>query len=112
MARKPVKAKTKNAGVRKRTNWILYIAVIGIIFFIIVTIIGQNIRISNARAELAELENRISLENIKIDELKNVAAYAENGNFDSFSDYIERKAREEMGYVNSGEVVFINIAGH
>ena len=106
MARKPVKAKTKNAGVRKRTNWILYIAVIGIIFFIIVTIIGQNIRISNARAELADLEN------IKIDELKNVAAYAENGNFDSFSDYIERKAREEMGYVNSGEVVFINIAGH
>ena len=37
---------------------------------------------------------------------------AEKEDYDSVADYIERVAREEMDYVKSGEVVYINIAGN
>ncbi len=101
--------RTKKA--RKKLNWVLYVAVVAFVLYIAVTIVDQNVKIRNAKEKLSELDNKISIQDIKLDELKNVADAAEKDDFDSFSDYIEKIAREEMDYVKSGEVVYINIAG-
>ena len=109
---KVVKKKAKKTrNVRKGSNWILYIAVVAFVLYIAVTIVDQNVKIRNAKDELAELDDKISLQKIKIDELKTVADAVEKNDLDSYSDYIEKIAREDLGYVKSGEVVYINIAG-
>lgn len=96
---------------RKKRNWILYIAVVAFSLYIVVTIVNQQIQISNAKTELEELNNKISIQKIKNDELKQVADAVDSDDLDSFSDYIEKVAREDLDYVKNGEVVFINIAG-
>lgn len=96
---------------RKKQNWILYIAVIAFSLYIVITIVNQQIQINNAKAELEELNNKISIQEIKNEELKQVADAVDNDDLDSFADYIEKIAREELDYVKSGEVVYINIAG-
>ncbi len=47
-----------------------------------------------------------------MEELKHFADAAENNDLDLLSDYIEKIARENLDYVKSGEVEFINIAGN
>ncbi len=101
--------KTRNT--KRGSNWVLYIAVVAFVLYIAVTIVDQNVKIRSAQDELAELDDKISLQKIKIEELKTVAEAVEKNDLDSYSDYIERIAREELGYVKSGEVVYINIAG-
>ncbi len=96
---------------RKKLNWLLYIAVVAFVIYIAVTIVDQNVRIKNAKQELADLDDTISLQSIKIEELKGVADAVEKNDLDSYADYIERIAREDLGYVKNGEVVYINIAG-
>ncbi len=96
---------------RKRRNWILYIAVIAFSLYIVVTIIDQQIQITAAKAELEELNDKISIQEIKNEELKKVADAVDKDDLDSFSDYIEKVAREDLDYVKNGEIVFINIAG-
>ncbi len=108
---KPVRT-VKAKKVRKKTNWILCIAVVAVVLYVTVTIVDQNVKIKKGRDELSRLDNEITLETIKVEELKTVADAAEKNDFDSFSDYIERIARENLDYVKSGEVVFINIAGN
>ncbi len=95
---------------KKRTNWILWIASMALVIYVIVTIVDQNVKIYNARAELDRLNDTISLQEIKIDELKEVADAVEEDNFDKFDDYIEKKARLN-GFVKEDEVVYITIAG-
>ena len=102
----------KTSKVRKKTNWILYIAVVAFVIYIAVTIVDQNVKIRKGREEISKLDNQVTIQGIKLDELKNVADAAEKEDFDSFSDYIERIARENLDYVKSGEVVYINIAGN
>lgn len=95
---------------KKKTNWILWIASMALVISIAITIVNQNVKIRNAQAELEELNGIISLQEMKIDELKEVADAVEKENFDKYSDYIEKKARV-YGFTKDGEVVFINIAG-
>ena len=96
---------------KKRRNWVLIIALIAFSLYVVVTIVDQQIRINNAKIELEELNKTISLQNIKNEELKRVADAVDSDDLGSFSDYIERVAREDLDYVKNGEVVFINIAG-
>ena len=110
-AEQPAKA-VKVKRFRKKTNWILYIAIVAFVIYIAVVIVDQNVKIKKGREELSKLDNEITLQTIKLDELKTAADAAEQEDFDSVSDYIERIARENLDYVKSGEVVFINIAGN
>ncbi len=111
MAQKKEKA-VKTKRIKRKTNWILCIAVVAFIIYVAVTIVDQNVKIRKAKEELSDLDNRIKIQNIKLDEMKSVADAAEKNDLDSFSDYIEKIARENLDYVKSGEVVFINIAGN
>ena len=107
-ANKAVKTKR----VKGKTNWILCIAVIALVIYVAVRIVDQNVRIQKAKEELSELDNYKTLQDIRMEELKHFADAAENNDLDLLSDYIEKIARENLDYVKSGEVEFINISGN
>ena len=104
---KPVK--TKKSG--SKVFWIIYVAIVAVVLYIAVYVVEQRQKIQVSKEQLSALNNSISLQKIKLNELKNVADAAEKNDYDSFADYIERIAREQLDYVKSGEVVYINIAG-
>ena len=92
--------------------WLIYVAVVAVVLYVAVYVVDQHQRIQVSRDQLSDLNNTISIQKIKLNELKGVADAAEKEDYDSFADYIERIAREQMDYVKSGEVVYINIAGN
>lgn len=96
---------------RTKSQWILCIAVIVFILYIAVTIVEQQIQISNAQEQLTAKQHELEIQKIKTQELKAIADAVDTDNLDSFSDYIEQTARQNFDYVKSGELVFINIAG-
>lgn len=91
----------------KRKKIILKIAVIALCIYAIVILINQQIQINNKKTELEELNRQIAVQDIKNDEMENVANSASNEN----ESYIERVVRETLDFAKQGERVFINIAG-
>ena len=102
----------KTQTVRRKTHWMLYIAVVALVIYVAITIVEQNVKIQSAKEKLSTLDSKISIQKIELSELKTVADSAEKQDYDSVANYIERIAREKMDYVKSGEVVYINIAGN
>ena len=74
-------------------------------------IVDQQIKISNAKAELAQVDEIIFTQKQKNSELKKVSDAVEKNDDKAFSGYVEKIAREDLDYVKNGEVVFVNIAG-
>ncbi len=92
---------------KKRKHILLYLAIIGFAFYAVITIINQSVRISDKKEELKELQQQINVVEIQTQYLKKVQGYKG----DDLSKYIEKIAKEELGYVGEGERIFINVAG-
>ena len=92
---------------RKMRYLLLYIAAIGFAFYAIITIINQSVRIAEKKAELSELQQQINVVEIQSKYLEKVRGYTG----DELSEYMEKIAKEELGYVGEGERIFINVAG-
>jgi len=86
---------------------LLYIAAIGFVFYAVITIINQNVKIAEKRAELSELQQHINVVEIESDYLQKVQNYEG----DELAEYMEKIAKEDLGYVSEGERIFINVAG-
>ena len=59
------------------------------------------------KAELTDLQQQISVVEIQSQYLKKVQNYKG----DDLKKYIEKIAKDELGYVGDGERIFINVAG-
>ena len=93
---------------RKKGRYILiYLAIIGFVFYAVITIINQNVQIAEKKAELTDLQQQISVVEIQSQYLKKVQNYKG----DDLKKYIEKIAKDELGYVGDGERIFINVAG-
>ena len=93
---------------RKKGRYILiYLAVIGFVFYAVITIINQNVQIAEKKSELTDLQQQISVVEIQSQYLKKVQNYKG----DDLKKYIEKIANDELGYVGDGERIFINVAG-
>lgn len=97
--------------VKQKKNYLLYILLVIITLYVLYMIVDQQIRISNANDELADIEEQIFTQKQTNAQLKKVSDAVKNNDEDSFEGYVEKIAREELDYVKNGEVVFINIAG-
>ena len=94
----------------KKRKWrylLLYLAAIGFAFYAVITIINQNVRIAEKRAELSELQQQINVVEIQSKYIEKVQSYQGK----ELSDYMEKIAKEELGYIGEGERIFINVAG-
>lgn len=85
----------------------LYLAIIGFAFYAVITIINQNVQIADKKAELQELQQQINVVEIQTQYLQKVQGYEG----EELSKYMEKIAKEELGYVGEGERIFINVAG-
>ena len=92
---------------KKKKYFLLYLALIGFVFYAVIPIINQNVKIAEKRAELQELQQQINVVEIQTQHLQQVQNYTG----DELSEYMRKIAKDELGYVSEGERIFINVAG-
>ena len=92
---------------KKKKYILLYLALIGFVFYAVITIINQNVKIAEKKAELQELQQQINVVEIQTQHLQQVQNYKG----EELSEYMKKIAKDELGYVSEGERIFINVAG-
>ena len=92
---------------KKKKYILLYVAIIGFVFYAVITIINQSVQIADKKAELQELQQQINVVEIQTQHLQQVQNYKG----EELSEYMEKIAKDELGYVSEGERIFINVAG-
>ncbi len=92
---------------KKRRNIILGVCFGLFIVYACVTLISQQVQINQKQSELAELEDKIIIQEVKNGEVEDVYKSDDKEN----EEYIKKIARDELGYAEPDERVFINIAG-
>lgn len=75
--------------------------------YVVLTLVNQQMKISEKKAQLEAIQNEIVIQEVKNDEMRQVNEFDDSQN----DAYIERVAREEFDYSKKGERVFINVAG-
>ncbi|MBQ6498737.1 MAG: septum formation initiator family protein [Ruminococcus sp.] len=73
----------------------------------LVSIIGIQSQIRERKAELDELKEKITVQEIKNDEMQKL--YDSTGS--DFSALAEQIARDDLDYIKEGERVFVNVTG-
>lgn len=99
--------KKKSPDIKRFISVALSTLLIVFAFYAVITLVNQQIEISEKREQLSALNEEIVIQEVKNDELKQVYELEDAEN----DAYIERVAREEFDYSKQGERVFINIAG-
>lgn len=95
---------------RKKINKIgltIKLALVVFAVYAIITLLNQHIEILEKQQTLDELESKIMLQEIKIEEIQKVKDYSDEEN----AEYMEQIARKELDYVKNGERVFVNVTG-
>ena len=100
--KQPISAETHPA--RKR-SLILRLGIFVFAVFMVKTMGKLQIELVQKKDQLNAAKNQLEATELKIAELQNLL---ENG---EESDFIERVARERLGYVYSDEVVYTDISG-
>mgnify|MGYP002516716396 CR=1 FL=1 len=101
---------TKNKS-NKSSSYFRYILLcVVVLFFVIyavVTLASLYSQIGDKKAELQQINNKISIQEIKNGEMNKLY----NSSDEEFSEYIEQIAREDLDYIRQGERVFVNVSG-
>lgn len=87
----------------KRSNFSLWLVTILCLVFVVVAFITQQPELSAKEAELASIKAEIqkaTQENKK---------FTQESKLTGSKEYIEKVAREELGMVKKGEIIFIDI---
>ena len=93
---------------KPKKSILLHAAVFVFAAYMLAALVNQQIEVRAKRQQLETTKQQIQIQEIKNEDLK----HALSTGADDSSDYIERKAREELNYAKPGERVFINIAGN
>ncbi len=101
---KEIKPKKKRVRLR---YFILLLAVVGFMFYSVITIINQNVKIADKKEQLKDLNQQINVVEINSKYLEKVQNYDD----DELSAYMEKIAKDELGYISEGERIFINVSG-
>lgn len=90
---------------KKRAFIFLFIAAFSV--YAIVTLVNQQMQLSESRSQLAFLNEQIELQELKNEDLQSILDSSD----EEMEEYIERLAREELDLANKGDRIFINISG-
>jgi len=102
MARSGQKAATNK---NKRGSLILRVCIFAFVVYAMVHLIDMQINMVSRRRQLVELEQRVEAQRIANRELERQLAQGMD------EQYIERIARERLGFVAPNETVYIDISG-
>lgn len=92
---------------KKKRNIIFGVLLVLFAAYAVVTLISQQVQINQKQSELSELEDKIIIQEVKNGEVEQVYKSSDKEN----EEYIKKIARDELGYAEPDERVFINIAG-
>ena len=92
---------------KQRSSFLLKIAVLAL-GSVVIALVNQQIQISRMAQELDNIEQQTRVQDVKNDQLRKILE-DESG---QDSDYMERYARENLGYAKAGERVFITYEGN
>ena len=90
---------------RGRKSFLLRIGVFAFVIYASVLLIDMQINLANRRRQLVELEQRVEIQRIANKELERQLAQGMD------QMYIERIARERLGFIAPDETVYIDISG-
>lgn len=86
---------------------VIAIAAVAFLVYSMVSIIGIQSQIRERKAELDDLKEQITVQEIKNEEIQKL--YDSTGS--DFSALAEQIARDDLDYIKEGERVFVNVAG-
>lgn len=92
---------------KTKKSFFLRLAIFVFICYIAVTLVNQQMQLSEKRKALDDLNQAIKVQELQNDQLQGVLN-SKDGN----QEYIERIARGDLDLATPGERVFINIAGN
>ena len=90
---------------------IVVISLVAVAFLVysMISIIGIRSQIRERKAELEELKEQITVQEIKNEDIQKL--YNSTGTDSDFSALAEQIARDDLDYIKEGERVFVNVAG-
>lgn len=90
---------------------IVVISLVAVAFLIysMISIIGIQSQIRERKAELDDLKEQITVQEIKNEDIQKL--YNSTGSDSDFSSLAEQIARDDLDYIKEGERVFVNVAG-
>lgn len=86
---------------------LIALAAVAFLVYSLVTLIGIRSQLRDRRQELTEIQDQITVQEIKNDEMNKTYSLSDSER----SDYIEQIARDDLDYVREGERVFVNVSG-
>ena len=87
-------------------SFLLKFAVLCFAVLLLVSLIGQQMQISQKREELQSLQEQLNTQNVRNEEIQNSLE-----NSGDLAEYAERRARSELDYAKPGERVFVDVGG-
>ena len=105
---KPEKERSEGRSLISRPVFVLLsLAAVAFLMYSMISIINIRAQIRERRAELEEIREQITVQEIKNEEIQKL--YDSTGS--DFSALAEQIARDELDYVKEGERVFVNVSG-
>ena len=93
---------------KKNKSIILRLLIIAVCCYFTLTLADLWGELNDRRKKLAELKNEEARLSEEIEEIEEYQALLDS---DSDNEIIEKAARERLGYIQSGEQVFVDISG-
>ena len=84
-------------------SFILTLALVLLVGYFVITIIGLQFKIRDAKTEKDQLTDALQMQLAENNKLQSIVESEDK------SDYIEQVAREKLGYVMPGEKVFYDV---
>lgn len=91
---------------QKTTSYIFRIILAVVLVISLISLCNLQKKLIDSRRELAQLQQISNEKQIKVNELLTLL---DNG---TEADYIEKAAREKLGYVYSDEQIFVDLSGN
>ena len=88
---------------------LIALVVVAFLIYSMISIINIKSQIRERRAQLDELNEQITVQEIKNEEIQKL--YDSTGKDSDFSTLAEQIARDDLDYIKEGERVFVNVAG-
>lgn len=90
---------------KRKTNWFMRICVLCFVAYVAVSLIGMQVEVTTKRRKLVALQQSVEQQQVLNAETRRVL---DGGND---SEYIERIARDKLGYAYPDEKIFIDRSG-
>lgn len=90
---------------KRKANWLMRTALLCSIAYVVVTLIGMQVEVNEKRRYLVSVEREVYRQQAENAEIKRIL----DGGTDR--EYIERVARDKLGYAYPDEKIFIDRSG-